>query len=326
MHDYAIKYLFDPLERGRVLESIKEYDKKLQSFSVSEGYWSNVMDMRTRLKTFLYIRELAEEFGRHYFIMEQPWLISLEDVVTKACDREGLSHDVVLHNPSSAHNFSELEKGLLTTLIEIGHLKLSVHTHIEPLMRSVYALQARIAEETNILLTYAQVMTAKDIEKYLESGTLPALSDLELRTKGAIFIPGEKGQLSKMCIGREYQEWKDAIEPPFTEEIKGAIACRGKVQGRASLHLGWINITEIPSGNILVTGMTNPQMVPYIKHVAAIVTDEGGLTCHAAIISREMKIPCIVGTRVATQVLHDGDLVEVDADTGIVRILERASV
>jgi pyruvate,water dikinase len=69
--------------------------------------------------------------------------------------------------------------------------------------------------------------------------------------------------------------------------------------------------------------MTNPQMMPLIKDAGAIVTDEGGLTCHAAIISREMKIPCVVGTKVATRVLKDGDLVEVDAEKGVVKIIER---
>ena len=53
------------------------------------------------------------------------------------------------------------------------------------------------------------------------------------------------------------------------------------------------------------------------------MTDEGGITCHAAIISREMKIPCVIGTKVATRILKDGDLVEVDAEKGIVKILER---
>jgi pyruvate,water dikinase len=69
--------------------------------------------------------------------------------------------------------------------------------------------------------------------------------------------------------------------------------------------------------------MTRPQFISAMKLASAIVTDEGGLTSHAAIIARELKIPCIVGTKVATQVLHDGDLVEVDANKGIVRILEK---
>ncbi|NTU99308.1 hypothetical protein HGA64_04895, partial [Candidatus Falkowbacteria bacterium] len=59
-----------------------------------------------------------------------------------------------------------------------------------------------------------------------------------------------------------------------------------------------------------------------MKKAAAFVTDEGGVTCHAAILARELKKPCIIGTKIATSVLQDGDLVEVDADNGVVRILK----
>ncbi len=62
--------------------------------------------------------------------------------------------------------------------------------------------------------------------------------------------------------------------------------------------------------------------MPAVSKVIAIITDEGGILCHAAIVSRELKIPCIIGTKIATKVLKDGDLVKVNADKGIVRILE----
>ena len=77
-------------------------------------------------------------------------------------------------------------------------------------------------------------------------------------------------------------------------------------------------------GDILVTGMTRPEFVPLMKKSSAIITDEGGITCHAAIVSRELKIPCIIGTKIATQILKDGDLVEVDADNGVIKIVEKA--
>lgn len=69
--------------------------------------------------------------------------------------------------------------------------------------------------------------------------------------------------------------------------------------------------------------MTSPWYLPAMKKATAIVTDEGGITCHAAIVSRELKKPCIIGTKIATKVLKDGDLVEVDANKGIVRIIKQ---
>ena len=70
--------------------------------------------------------------------------------------------------------------------------------------------------------------------------------------------------------------------------------------------------------------MTRPELMPAVKKAKAIVTDEGGITCHAAIISRELKIPCIIGTKIATKILKDGDFVEVDANNGVIRVLEKS--
>ena len=69
-----------------------------------------------------------------------------------------------------------------------------------------------------------------------------------------------------------------------------------------------------PTGDVLVTHMTAPDWVPLMRRAAAIVTDSGGMTCHAAIVSRELGIPCVVGTADATKMLRDGELVTVDAD------------
>ena len=83
-----------------------------------------------------------------------------------------------------------------------------------------------------------------------------------------------------------------------------------------------ISCDKFKNKEILVSSMTTPSMVPIMKKAAAFITDEGGITCHAAILAREMKKPCIIGTKVATKALKDGDLVEVDADKGMVRIIK----
>jgi len=73
----------------------------------------------------------------------------------------------------------------------------------------------------------------------------------------------------------------------------------------------------------LIPPIAKPFYLPAMRRAAAFITNEGGITCHAAIISREMKKPCIIGTKIATQVLKDGDEVEVDAVSGVVRILNK---
>ncbi|MFA6099944.1 MAG: PEP-utilizing enzyme [Patescibacteria group bacterium] len=80
-----------------------------------------------------------------------------------------------------------------------------------------------------------------------------------------------------------------------------------------------VNMTQ---GDVLVASMTRPEMLPAMKKASAIVTDEGGVTCHAAIVSRELNIPCVIGTKIATTMIKDGDRVEVNATQGIVRIIK----
>jgi phosphohistidine swiveling domain-containing protein len=105
-------------------------------------------------------------------------------------------------------------------------------------------------------------------------------------------------------------------------EIKGITASRGVARGRVSLCIFSTQINKVKEGNILVTSMTTPDFVPAMKKAAAIITDEGGITSHAAIVSRELKKPCIIGTKFATKVLKDGQLVKVDANKGIIRIIK----
>jgi pyruvate,water dikinase len=109
-----------------------------------------------------------------------------------------------------------------------------------------------------------------------------------------------------------------------SKEIKGTVASVGKVRGKAVIIKDYNDLDKEYNNCILVSVMTSPDITPAIKKAKAIITDEGGITCHAAIISRELNIPCIIGTKNATKVLRDGDLVEVDANRGIVKILKRA--
>jgi len=83
------------------------------------------------------------------------------------------------------------------------------------------------------------------------------------------------------------------------------------------------DIKKMNKGDILLSETTYPALLPAMKIAGAIITNIGGLTCHAAIVSRELGIPCVIGTKIATKVLRDGDLVEVDADKGVVRIIKK---
>jgi pyruvate,water dikinase len=117
-----------------------------------------------------------------------------------------------------------------------------------------------------------------------------------------------------------YSIYRQKVET--TDSIRGNIAYTGKVSGSVCKIFSRADISKFRKGNILVAPMTTPWYLPLMKNAKAFVTDEGGVTCHAAVVAREFKKPCIIGTKIATQVLKDGDIVEVDADTGVVKKLK----
>ncbi len=124
-----------------------------------------------------------------------------------------------------------------------------------------------------------------------------------------------------------YEEYLRRIGPENiikpTSSIKGRVAYKGTVIGRAKVILFRKDLKKIQDNSILVAPQTTPDVVPYLKKVKGIITDEGGITSHAAIISREYKIPCIIGTSTATKIIKDNDLVLIDGEKGEVKILER---
>jgi len=117
---------------------------------------------------------------------------------------------------------------------------------------------------------------------------------------------------------------KEHEEVTNNKTITGIIASKGIVKGHVRLIHDKSDLLKINRGDVMVAITTHPDYLSAMKRAVAVVTDEGGLTCHAAIVSRELKIPCIVGTKIATKVLKDGGLVEVDANKAVIKILKRS--
>ncbi|MEK7496757.1 MAG: PEP-utilizing enzyme, partial [Patescibacteria group bacterium] len=101
--------------------------------------------------------------------------------------------------------------------------------------------------------------------------------------------------------------------------LHGHSAYVGVARGNAKLIFGLEDLLKVKNGDILITISTTPDLLPAMVKAKGFVTDQGGITSHAAIVAREMKKPCVIGTKFATKIFRDGDLVEVDANKGIVR-------
>jgi pyruvate,water dikinase len=154
----------------------------------------------------------------------------------------------------------------------------------------------------------------QDVEWSIVAGTFYILQSRPITTignsKGAKSMSGEKG------AGKSDQKIL----------VQGQGAAPGVASGKVVVIRDVKDTGKVKEGDILVTRMTNPDMVPAMRKVAAIVTDEGGMTCHAAIVSRELGTPAVVGTKNATSVLTNGQLITVDGEMGLIYegIIEKA--
>ncbi len=160
------------------------------------------------------------------------------------------------------------------------------------------------------------------LEAELIKKSIPSVDTIQERKKGYV-IYSENGHI--ICkIGKEFEDIRRGLEDDIqtVTELRGNSASKGKSVGRVKIINNSLDFSKINDGDILVSSMTTPEMVPIMKKSSAFVTDEGGITCHAAIVARELKKPCIIGTKIATKVLKDGDMVEVDADKGVVKIIK----
>ncbi len=156
---------------------------------------------------------------------------------------------------------------------------------------------------------------------------IPSEEVLRQRISGIVVVDGDKQYLFPLVrFAEDHPEYEfEDLQSVIVEvdEFPGQSAQKGKTKGIVRIVKNQRHMERVHAGDIIVSPMTTPDFLPAMQKAIAFITDEGGITCHAAIVAREMKKPCIIGTKIATQVLRDGDLVEVDADNGVVRILEK---
>ncbi len=209
--------------------------------------------------------------------------------------------------------FSDDEKRVYQQFREWIHLRTFIKDMtsiwMEPTLPFLNEIAKRLDVKYNDLLYLSHTELEDIFEKNIFDKSMKRQSGW-----GCIYIDGKIMYYDSKSLDSIRE--KDEDVPPG---ITGMVACNGKVSGRAVIVTSIADIDRIEDGDILVTHMTTTNFVPVLAKVAAIVTDEGGITCHAAIVSREMNIPCIIGTRRATKAFRSGEILEVDAYEGIVR-------
>lgn len=166
--------------------------------------------------------------------------------------------------------------------------------------------------------TINELIAAAEGKKQLDKSLIP-------QRKEKVGVVVDDSGKEVVLVGKELDDVIDKLlarEVSEAKELTGRIACQGKVIGIAKIVVEPKDINKVGEGDILIAPETSPDFVVGMKKAAGVVTELGGITCHAAIVSREFNIPCIVGVKNATIVLKDGDKIEVDANNGVVRKLE----
>ncbi len=234
-----------------------------------------------------------------------------------------LPHDIQIYHQTlkelSLPTQPEKEIELLRELVYLRTFRVEMQSkanyYIQPLFQA-------IANQLKISLRHACALLPAELSSALDSKLILSETELEERCQNYAFRYDENGILfmvgQKNTPAIEQQELGtqkiDAIA-----ELRGTTAYQGVASGQARVVITKEEIKKFKTGEILVTPMTTPEFVPAMKKAAAIVTNEGGVLCHAAIMARELKVPCIIGTERATTVFKTGDKIVVDATNGIVK-------
>ena len=170
------------------------------------------------------------------------------------------------------------------------------------------------------ILDESEIRKLTELTKQLENHYEKA-QDIEYAIEGSnIYIVQSRPitTLKKPSENQEETKKEDSTVSTEGAEIlaEGSCASPGVASGTVKIVHGVDDLSKVLEGDVLLTRMTDPDMVPTMQRAAAIITDAGGSTCHAAIVSREMGIPCIVGTENATQNISENEVVTVDATEG----------
>ena len=184
--------------------------------------------------------------------------------------------------------------------------------YFEPIGQNM-AKELNIKRDDFFQLSYEEIISSYKIGHCVVSS-----KNINNRKKGFILgkVDNKKIIIDNQKNVNNVYDYFDKIKIDDVKEFSGSSASRGKISGEIKIIINKKDFRKFKKGKILVTTMTTPDYVVLMKQASAIITNEGGLSCHAAIVARELGKPCIIGTKFATQVLHDGDSVEVDANKG----------
>ena len=328
----------EELARLMLVEKIKKLDSnyiELLRNNISEF----VLKMKENPAIYNAIKNHAKKFAWLTYAYIGP-VMSETDVIKLMSDSLKQKNSIEIQINNIKNHYTELKQekkeilssiklpGELKYLFEVSAFFMFLKDHRKGIYQKSYVsmdpIIIEITKRTKLTFDEVKYLTQEEIEEVLVNNK-DFSNVVKQRMEYCVAIT-EEGK-TKVYQGNEAKEIisnhiiNEKIDTD-AKEIKGMVAYSGKVTGIAKIVLTTKDISKIKEGEVLVSSATNPDLILAMKKASAFVTDFGGVISHAAIVSREMKKPCVVGTKIATKVIKDGDLIEVDANSGIVKILK----
>lgn len=303
--DYELKY--------------KEFIKRIENL---QGYEIQNLTKEEFLKFLGEFRKLTIDFLEIYKETEFFYFAKIERELTGHI-RDKFPFEDLLSNKADISAWPDDMRKLADHIINMQNIKLEYRKTMNNLALGESSLLSRVLEQL-IIRTGREDAASMTFEEILSCFTNEKIGDIsERHVYSYILWDKENDKLSITSGGDAYRKIRALDKFIPKEEVIGTPACKGIVKGRVKIIPFSITpekyLSKMEKGDILVSDTTGPEMIVAIEKAAAIVTDEGGMMSHAAVISREFNTPCVVGTKYATQVFKDGDLVEVNAYNGIVK-------
>lgn len=311
------------------LKSIRQ--KKILSRRYIETHYRGAKEVMRKMRHFvdnqLFLKKLSlSELFKRFL----KYSALLEDVISYYRASRPELFEIVEEEMKKPILTKEKRKYLKALIPRYGKLRLALKGAWLEGERKSKKLKENLAKHLGLKHKEMEQLTSKEITTlYQGKLSLSEAKEIIRQRKFCVFgvIKGKKIFLTAGKAKKIAKYIAPLIKQAKT--ISGKVAYPGIVTGKVRV-IPQTNYQEmvaiarkLKKGEVMVTGMTQPDVMMAIKKSKAIITDEGGITSHAAIVSRELNKPCIIGTKIATKVLKDGDLVEVDANRGIVKILKR---
>ena len=309
-------------ELSRLDSKFKEHflahSKRHRYLTIGDGHWRFNHDYFKRSligDRYLTSQAISRELAQ---IKSQP--AKLEAEKRKIIDRFKLSQKAV---------------DLTGFLAEVGHLRLACR--VRAIIPSIWAwinVNSKLLKRSKLTSDAIDLewLSPEEFQSFRHTNNEQLLKTAHKRRATRRFLILLESDQLHFYYGKQAKDIFLKLKPKSVvknkqTQLQGVIAKSGFVKGRACVYKWGDDIDkklkQMDKHDILITGQTRPTMMALISKARAIVTDEGGITSHAAIVARELNIPCLLNTVDGTDFFKDGDLVEVDANAGLVRRVKK---